>query len=102
MHNEKHNYLRMGAKFIREKQGLEIENNVMFCGFQNNWIPKNTFDCFNGFRVTMKPPPYPCKFGVHLKVGLHNDYEPFSGVILDTNNSNRDQWKSYELPLSLM
>ena len=33
LHNEKQGYLRMTAKFIRERHGLQLQDNMMYCGF---------------------------------------------------------------------
>ena len=32
-HNEQDGYLRLKAKFVKEKQGFQLENSTMFCGF---------------------------------------------------------------------
>ena len=58
----------------------------MFCGFQNLYLVKNEFDNYNGIRVRMRPPMYPCKIGLHIKVSIGNEHELFMGHILDTNN----------------
>ena len=33
LHNEKEGFLRLQAKFVKDRQGLEFLNDVMFCGF---------------------------------------------------------------------
>jgi xylose isomerase len=102
LHNQDKGFLRVTAKFVKETQALQLENDVMFCGFENVYLLKKEFDIFNGIRVTMKPPAYPCKFGLHIKVGMGNEYELFLGHIMDTNNAEPDKWQTYELPLTLM
>jgi hypothetical protein len=92
LHNESEGFLRVSAKFIRDRQGLQLMNNVMYCGFQNLYLVKQEFDGFNGLRVTMKPPQYPCKFGLHIKVSIGNEYEQFVGHILDTSSLNKSEW----------
>ena len=57
------------------------------------------FDMFNGLRIVMKPPVYPCKLGVHLEVSMGNEYELFVGHLLDTENPEKDKWQSYEIPI---
>ena len=77
LHNEEEGYLRLKAKFVKEKQGFQLENTTMFCGFQNNYLIKKEFEYFNGIRVTMKPPIYPCKVGLHIQITMGNEHELF-------------------------
>jgi hypothetical protein len=49
----------------------------------------------------MRPPMYPCKVGIHLKVSIGNEHELYVGHIMDTANPNPEEWQSYELPLNL-
>ena len=59
------------------------------------------FDNLNGLRITMKPPKYPCKVGLHINVSFGNEYELYVGSVLDNNNQS-DEWQEYELPLNLL
>lgn len=77
-HHPEEGFVRLNARFIREKQGLVMPTNTMFSGFQNNYLLKREYELFNGIRVTMKPPMYPCKIGLHLKVNIGNEFELFS------------------------
>ena len=72
----------------------------MFCGFQNVYLHKSEYDMFNGLRIKMKPPQYPCKLGLHIKVSIGNEYELFVGHILDTENPRPNEWQSYEIPIN--
>lgn len=79
----------------------------MFSGFECLNLVKQQFDYFNGFRITMRKPAYPCKFGVHINTAI-KEYEHFVGHLLDTStttgdaNSQSNEWVEYELPLNLM
>ena len=102
LHNEKEGFLRVQAKFLRERQGLEKHNDVMFCGFQNLYLLKQEYDMYNGIRIIMKPPMYPCKIGLHIKMSMGNEHECFFGHLVDNQNPNPDDWQAYEIPINLM
>jgi hypothetical protein len=95
-------FVRVKAKFIRERTGLQLPTNILFCGFQNIYLIKQEFDHYNGIRITMRPPKHPCKVGIHLKVSIANEHELFVGHIMDTNNPNPSEFQKYELPISLL
>lgn len=65
------------------------------------------FENFNGLRVTMRQPVYPCKVGIILRTGL-GEYDFYVGHILDVDNRPRDKipneepYVEYELPIELM
>ena len=63
-------------------------------------IVKSNYDNFNGFRITMRRPAYPVKFGIYLMTNLR-EYEHFVGHILDTGE-NSQEFIEYEIPLRLM
>ena len=78
----------------------------MFSGFQCLNLVQRNFDWFNGFRITMRRPEHPCKFGVHINTSVA-EYEHFVGHLVDlvateTDASSKESWVEYELPLSLM
>ena len=50
----------------------------------------------------MRPPCYPCKLGLHIKISIGNEYELFMGHIVDTNNDMPLEWIDYELPINLL
>lgn len=50
----------------------------------------------------MRPPMYPCKLGLHIKISIGNEHELFMGHILDTNNDKPQSWVDYELPINLL
>ena len=75
IHNNNDGFLRMQSHFIRERESLHLQNDVMFSGWENNYLLKQEFDMFNGMRITMRPPPYPCKVGLHIKMSIGNEYE---------------------------
>ena len=102
LHNEKEGYLRVRTKFVRENLGFELPDKLLFCGFQNNYMVKQEYDGFNGLKITMRPPPYPCKVGLHVRVSIGNEHEEYVGHILDTQSESPDKWQDYELPLSLL
>jgi hypothetical protein len=56
LHNVKDGYLRLQAQFIRERQGLQMIEKVMFCGFTNSYLLKQEYDMYNGLRIVMRPP----------------------------------------------
>ena len=57
---------------------------------------------YNGVRIIMKPPMYPCKLGLHIKMSMGNEHECFFGHLVDTKNPDPDSWQAYEIPLNLM
>lgn len=64
-------------------------------------LVRQQFDFFNGFRVTMRPPSVPCKFGVYINTAI-NEYEHFVGHLVDTETERKSDWVQYEVPLNLM
>lgn len=74
----------------------------MFSGFQCIDLIRKQFDYYNGFRILMRKPTYPCKLGVHVCTNL-NEYEYFVGHLIDIDSSdNPEAWVEYEIPISLM
>mmetsp|Transcript_6827 Transcript_6827/g.11523 ORF Transcript_6827/g.11523 Transcript_6827/m.11523 type:complete len:155 (-) Transcript_6827:318-782(-) len=101
-HHKEEGFVRLKSRLIRERQGLVLPTNLMFSGFEHNDMFKREFYMFNGIRVTMRPPEYPCKVGLHIKMNIGNDNELFTGLILDQNNPRKDQWIQYELPINCL
>ena len=62
---------------------------------------KKEFYLYNGLRITMRPPRYPVKLGLHIKVNFGSEHELFVGSLLDTGNP-RDDFVEYELPIGLL
>lgn len=62
---------------------------------------KKEFYLYNGLRVTMRPPSYPVKLGLHIKVNFGSEYELFVGSLLDTSNRS-DDFVQYEIPIGLL
>lgn len=75
-------FLRLETKLIPDRSGL-LPIDYMFGGFRCDTLFKNNFDGYNGFRIKMRKPMLPCKFGVTLTAGL-SEYEMYTGHILDT------------------
>ena len=75
-------YLRMINQFNWENSGL-MPIDYMFGGFQCINLVTKDFDYFNGFRITMRRPEYPCKFGIYLSTNL-KEYEHFVAHLVDT------------------
>ena len=78
----------------------------MFSGFECVNLFKINYEYFNGFRIRMEKPSYPCKFGVYIQTNL-KEYEHFVGHLSDTNQSSSRNdggidWVDYEIPLWLM
>ena len=77
----------------------------MFCGFQCINLAKINYDYFNGFRIVMEKPQYPCKFGAHLQTNL-KEYEHYVGHLVDVHPESKPadgiQWVEYEIPIWLM
>jgi hypothetical protein len=89
----------MKSQFVVEKSGL-VPIDHMFSGFKCMNIVKHNYDYFNGFRITMRRPIYPCKFGIYMQTNL-KEYEHYVGHILDTGPSS-PEFVEYEIPVKLM
>ena len=99
LRHQKH-FLQVLTKFNRVPEGFVLPT-VMFSGFKHFHLFKKDFDSYNGIRIVMKPPRYPCKLGIHIKVSMGNEHELFVGSIVDTKNDS-DEWTTYELPINLL
>jgi hypothetical protein len=76
----------------------------MFGGFSSINLVTKDFDYFNGFRITMRQPEYPCKLGVFLSTNL-KEYEHFVAHLVDVAPPVEGQeapFVEYEIPLRLM
>jgi len=79
----------------------------MFCGFQCQNLSLVQFENWNGLRLTMRKPVYPCKVGLILRTGL-NEYDHYAGHILDVDTRPRqdipaeEPYMEYEIPIELM
>ena len=98
-------YLQMRCKFQQDQTGL-VPIDYMFCGFQCINLVKLNYDYFNGFRITMEKPQYPCKFGAHIQTSL-KEYEHYAGHLVDTtprphSSASGIEWVEYEIPIWLM
>lgn len=87
------------SKLIRDKTGL-LPISYMFSGFQCVNLMKSEYQLYNGFRITMKPPKVPVKFGAHFVTNLY-EVEHFVAHILDDQNPS-EEWVQYEIPVPLM
>jgi hypothetical protein len=88
----------MKSEFKPDSTGL-LQIDYMFCGFRClNLIQKN-YEYFNGFRIQMRQPKHPVKFGVYVSTSL-KEYEHFVAHIVDTGDSN--ELRTYEIPINLM
>ena len=92
--------VQMQSKFKADTTGL-VPIDYMFCGYRCINLIQKSFDYFNGFRILMKRPKHPLKFGVYIQTNL-KEYEHFVAHIVDTDFQNNDEWVSYEIPLNLM
>ena len=79
-------FLRMKSEFIWESSGL-IKLDHMFSGFRCINLVKTWFDNCNGFRIKMRRPTYPVKFGVYLQTNL-KEYEHYTAYLLDTKDND--------------
>ena len=65
------------------------------------------FENWNGLKLTMRRPIYPCKVGLYLKTGM-NDYDHYVGHILDVDTRPRKEipgeepFVEYEIPIEMM
>ena len=76
----------------------------MFSGWSCINLITKEFDYFNGFRITMRRPEYPCKFGVYLATNL-KEYEHFVAHLVDvapTVEGEEAPFVEYEIPVRLM
>ena len=98
-------FLRVKCRFQLIPEGFVLPSTVMFSGFKHEHLFKKEFDTYNGLRITMKPPMYPCKVGLHLKVAFGSEHELFVASIVDINNqveSDHLDWQTYEIPINLL
>ena len=79
-------FLNIEAKLKKDRTGL-VPINYMFSGFECINLVQQTFDWYNGFRITMRRPTYPCKFGVYILTSFSNEVEHFCGHIVDVTSS---------------
>ena len=103
-HNTEQQCLTVKSKFQRIAEGFALPTDIMFSGFECQQLFKHEFDNYNGIRVTMRQPPYPCKLGLHIKVSIGNEHELYMGHIVDTVDSADElgPWREYELPIDLL
>ena len=66
----------MRGKHVRERNNL-LPIDYMFFGFRSLSLLQGTFMYFNGLRITMKPPSYPCKLGIYVQVSV-KEYEHYT------------------------
>ena len=78
-----------------------MPTSILFGGFKHMHLFKKEFYLYNGLRVTMRPPSYPIKLGLHIKVNFGSEYELFVGSLLDTGNRS-DDFVQYEIPIGLL
>ena len=83
-------YLNIEAKFRKDRSGL-LHIDYMFSGLECLSLVKSHFDYYNGFRITMRPPVYPCKLGVHVNTSIR-EFEHFIGHLVDTNSEQPKEW----------
>ena len=60
---------------MRESNNL-LPIDYMFMGFKSLNLYHSNFLYFNSLRVTMRPPPHPCKLGLFIKVNI-KEYEHY-------------------------
>ena len=92
LHHEEEGYIRLQSKFVRDTSGLHLPTNMMFSGIQNCFLCKHYYSHMNGIRVTMRPPSYPTKIGLNIKVAMGQEFEHYVGHIVDTKNPNPERW----------
>ena len=92
--------MNIEAKLKKDRSGL-LPIDYMFSGFQCLNLVRKNFEFFNGFRITMRKPSFPCKLGVHINTGI-SEFEHFVGHLADIDDSSNKDWVSYEIPISLM
>jgi len=92
--------LKMKGQLRRERSDL-LPIDYMFAGFKCQDLVQHKFTYFNGFRVTMRPPALPCRFGIVIEHSLRN-FDYFQAHIIDTNNQEKESFISYEIPVRLM
>ena len=68
--------VRVRGSHVRERNNL-LPIDYMFFGFRSLSLLQGTFMYFNGLRITMKPPSYPCKLGIYVQVSV-KEYEHFT------------------------
>lgn len=67
--------MRVTGKHVRERNNL-LPIDYMFFGFRSLSLFQASFQYFNGLRIVMKPPSYPCKLGIYVQVSL-KEYEHY-------------------------
>ena len=67
--------MRVSSKLISERNNL-VKINYMFSGFKTFNLFLNNMQSLNGIKITMKPPPHPCRIGMHISTSL-KEYEHF-------------------------
>ena len=93
--------MNVTGRFQLDRSGL-VPINYMYCGFTCLSLVRQQFDVYNGFRITMRKPRYPCKFGVHLNTAIR-EFEHFVGHLVDTDPSAEEgEWVEYEIPINRM
>ena len=80
-----HVSVNIQAKLDKDRTGL-LPIDYMFSGFQCLNLVYRDYDIYNGFRITMRKPQFPCKFGAHINTGI-SEYEHYVGHLVDTGNS---------------
>ena len=74
-------YLNIEAKLKKDRSGL-VPIDYMFSGFECVNLVQSHFDWYNGFRITMRRPTHPCKFGVYVVTSI-SEVEHFCGHLID-------------------
>ena len=67
--------VRLRGRLRKEPHNL-TQVDHMFVGFKCLDLIKQSFENFNGVRITMKPPAHPCKVGLHVQTSF-KEFELF-------------------------